>query len=105
MTPDDVVWTFNTLKEKGHPRYRSYYGHDTKVEKAGERGIRFTFKSAENRELPQIIGQMPVLSKAYWSGREFSKATLEPPLGSGAYTIESFDTSRAATYRRVTDCC
>jgi microcin C transport system substrate-binding protein len=103
MTPDDVVWTFNTLQEKGHPRYRSYYGDVTKVEKAGERGIRFTFKSAENRELPQIIGQMPVLSKAYWSGRDFAKTTLEPPLGSGAYKIDTFDPGRSVTYRRIAD--
>ena len=57
----------------------------TKVEKEGERGVRFSFKSAENRELPQILGQMPVLSKAYWAGRDFEKTTLDPPLGSGPY--------------------
>jgi microcin C transport system substrate-binding protein len=103
MTADDVVWTFDTLRTKGNPRYRSYYGDVTKVEKEGERGIRFTFKSADNRELPQIIGQMPVLSKAYWSSRDFSKTTLEPPLGSGAYKIETFDPGRSVTYRRVAD--
>src|ERR1700730_2351846 len=103
MTADDVVWTFDTLRTKGNPRYRSYYGDVTKVEKEGERGIRFTFKSADNRELPQIIGQMPVLSKAYWSTRDFSKTTLEPPLGSGAYKIDTFDAGRSVTYRRVAD--
>ena len=65
MTPEDVVWTFETLRTKGAPSYRSYYGDVTKVEKEGERGVRFSFKSSENRELPQILGQMPVLSKAY----------------------------------------
>src|SRR5204863_252881 len=99
----DIIWTFNTLREKGHPRYRSYYGDVTKLEKAGERGVRFTLKSADNRELPQIIGQMPVLSKAYWSNRDFTKTTLEPPLGSGAYKIDSFDPGRSVTYRRVAD--
>src|SRR6266404_9435348 len=103
MTADDVVWTFETLRAKGHPSYRSYYGDVTKVEKEGERGVRFTLKSADNRELPQIIGQMPVLSKAYWSTRDFSKTTLEPPLGSGAYKIDSFDPGRSVTYRRVAD--
>jgi microcin C transport system substrate-binding protein len=101
MTPEDVVWTFETLRAKGHPMYRSYYGDVTKVEKEGERGVRFTFKSADNRELPQILGQMPVLSKAYWSGRDFEKTTLDPPLGSGPYKIESVDPGRAITYRRV----
>ena len=103
MTPEDVVWTFETLRAKGHPMYRSYYGDVTKVEKEGERGVRFSFKSAENRELPQILGQMPVLSKAYWSGRDFEKTTLDPPLGSGPYKIESLDPGRSITYRRVAD--
>ncbi len=103
MTPDDVVWTFNTLREKGHPMYRSYYGDVTEVAQEGERGVRFRFKSTENRELPQILGQMPVLSKAYWSGRDFAKTTLEPPLGSGAYKVDSLDPGRSITYRRVAD--
>ncbi|MBV8936035.1 MAG: ABC transporter substrate-binding protein, partial [Alphaproteobacteria bacterium] len=103
MTPEDVIWTFETLRAKGAPSYRSYYGDVTKVEKEGERGVRFLFKSAENRELPQILGQMPVLSKAYWSGRDFEKTTLDPPLGSGPYKIESLDPGRSITYRRVPD--
>lgn len=103
MTPDDVVWTFNTLRQKGQPSYRAYYGDVTKVAREGERGVRFTFKSADNRELPQILGQMPVLSKAYWLGRDFEKTTLEPPLGSGPYKIEAIDPGRSITYRRVAD--
>jgi len=103
MTPDDVVWTFEMLRAKGQPHYRSYYGDVTKVGKEGERGIRFYFKSAENRELPQILGEMPVLSKVYWSGRDFEKTTLDPPLGSGPYKIESLDPGRSITYRRVAD--
>src|SRR6516162_3019202 len=103
ITADDVVWTFETLRSKGQPMYRSYYGDVTKVEKEGEHGVRFTFKSAENRELPQILGEMPVLSKAYWSRRDFEKTTLDPPLGSGPYKIESLDPGRSITYRRVAD--
>ena len=103
MTPEDVVWTFETLRAKGQPMYRSYYGDVTKVEKEGEQGVRFYFKSAENRELPQILGQMPVLSKAYWSGRDFEKTTLDPPIGSGPYKIEAIDPGRSITYRRVAD--
>jgi microcin C transport system substrate-binding protein len=103
ITPEDVIWTFETLKEKGHPRYRLYYADVVKAEKVGERGVKFTFRSGNNRELPQIVGEMPVLSKAYWSSRDFAKTTLEPPLGSGPYKIESFDVGRTITYRRVTD--
>ncbi|MFL5268424.1 MAG: extracellular solute-binding protein [Stellaceae bacterium] len=103
MTPDDVVWTFETLRAKGLPMYRSYYGDVTQVVKEGERGVRFLFKSANNRELPVILGEMPVLSKAYWSGRDFEKTTLDAPLGSGPYKIEAVDPGRSITYRRVAD--
>ncbi len=103
ITPEDVIWTFETLRAKGQPIYREYYGDVTKVEKEGDRGVRFYFKSAKNRELPQIIGQMPVLSKAYWSSKDFEKTTLDPPLGSGPYKIQSIDPGRSITYRRVAD--
>jgi len=103
ITPDDVIWTFDTLREKGQPMYRSYYGDVDKVEAEGERGVRFHFKSAENRELPQIVGQMPVLSKKYWAGRDFTKTTLDAPLGSGPYKVEAVDPGRSITYRLVPD--
>jgi microcin C transport system substrate-binding protein len=103
MTVDDVMWTFETLKTKGQPFFRSYYGSVAKVEKVGERKVKFSFAPGDNRELPLILGQLPVLSKAYWSKREFEKTTLEPPLGSGAYKIQSFEAGRSITYRRVKD--
>lgn len=103
ITPDDVIWTFNTLREKGRPNFRSYYADVTSVEKVGERGVKFVLKDGQNRELPQILGQLPVLSKAWWSTRDFDKTTLEAPLGSGPYKIESFDAGRSITYRRVPD--
>jgi microcin C transport system substrate-binding protein len=103
ITPDDVVWSFGILRDKGQPLYRFYYGDVTKVEKEGDRGVRFTFKSPDNRELPQIISEMPVLSKAYWANRDFDKTTLDPPLGSGPYKIEAVEPGRSITYRRVAD--
>ena len=103
MTPEDVIWTFNTLKEKGDPHYRLYYADVVKAEKVGERAVKFTFRSGDNRELPEIVGQLPVLSKKHWSGREFDKTTLEPPLGSGPYKVDTFDAGRYIVYRRVAD--
>ncbi len=103
ITPGDVVWTFDTLRDQGHPMYRSYYGDVTKVEPEGERGVRFTFKTANNRELPVILGEMPVLSKKYWSSHDFTKTTLDPPLGSGPYKVASLDPGRSITYQRVAD--
>jgi microcin C transport system substrate-binding protein len=100
ITPDDVIWTFDALRSKGRPEFRQYYADVAKVEKVGERSVKFSFKSTENRELPQIIGEMPVLSKTYWTAHEFDKTTLEPPLGSGPYKVEAVDPGRSITYRR-----
>ncbi len=103
ITPADVVWSFGILRDKGQPLYRHYYGDVTKVEVEGERGVRFTFKSGDNRELPAIISELPVLSQAYWANRDFEKTTLDTPLGSGPYKIETVDPGRSITYRRVPD--
>jgi microcin C transport system substrate-binding protein len=101
ITVEDVIWSFVTLKSKGHPFYRTYYSQVTSAAAAGPRRVRFGFKGGMNRELPLIVGQMPVLPKAWWAGRDFAKTTLEPPLGSGPYQVEAVDPGRSITYRRV----
>jgi len=103
VTAADVVWTFEALKTKGHPFYRAYYAKVTAAEAVGERRVKFTFAPGDNRELPLIVGQLPVLSKAYWSARDFTKTTLEAPLGSGPYAVAAVDPGRSITYRRVPD--
>jgi len=101
ITADDVVWTFETLTSKGHPFYRSYYSKVVKAEQLGIRRVRFSFSPGDNRELPLIIGQLPVLSKAYWGTHDFGATTLQPPLGSGPYRVESVEPGRSIIYRRV----
>ena len=103
MTVEDVIWTFETLKKQGHPFYRSYYAYVARAEAAGPRRVRFTFTGGTNRELPLIVGQMPVLPKRWWAGRDFTRTTLEPPLGSGPYRVEALEPGRSITYRRVAD--
>ncbi len=103
ITVEDVIWTFNTLIEQGRPFYRFYYGSVDKVEATGERTVRFSFKPGENRELPLILGQLVVLPKHYWEGRDFGATTLEPPLGSGAYRIASHEPNRTVVLERVED--
>ncbi|UEM19855.1 extracellular solute-binding protein [Skermanella mucosa] len=99
---EDVIFTFDTLRE-AHPFYRAYYANVAKVERTGERTVRFTFAPGDNRELPLILGQLPVLPKHYWEGRTFDQTTLEPPLGSGPYRIARVDPGRSITYERVSD--
>jgi microcin C transport system substrate-binding protein len=103
VTPDDVLWTFQTLLEKGQPFYRFYYGSVDQVEKRGERGVYFHFKPGTNRELPLILGQLPVLPKHWWATRTFDAASLEPPLGSGAYKVGAVEAGRFVEYVRVPD--
>lgn len=100
---EDVIFTFNLLREQGHPIWKFYYADVTTVEKTGEREVTFRFRPGENRELPLIIGQMAVLPEHYWKGREFSRTTLEPPLGSGPYRIARVDAGRSIVYQRVED--
>ena len=101
VTADDVVFTFNILKKDGHPRYRLGLKNVTKAEKLGNRRVRFVFSEDAGRELPLLVGQLPVMSEKYWQDREFSKASLEGPLGSGPYRVEDVDPGRSVTYRRV----
>lgn len=103
VTADDVDFSFNILMKEGSPFYRYYYQNVDKVEKLGPRSIKFSFKPGENRELPLIIGQLQIIPKHYWQDKDFSKTTLDAPLGSGPYKIKSFDAGRTITYERVKD--
>ena len=100
---EDVIFSFDILKTEGHPFFRNYWADVEKAEKTGERTVKFTFGGEINLELPLIIGELTILPKHYWEGREFAETTLEPPLGSGPYKIESVDAGRSITYQRVED--
>jgi microcin C transport system substrate-binding protein len=109
VTPADVIFSFNTLKAN-NPQYAFYYKNVTGAEQTGEREVTFTFDEKNNRELPQIVGQLPILPKHWWEGtgpdgkkRDVTQTTLETPLGSGAYRLKSFEPGRSAVYERVPD--
>lgn len=103
VTAEDVAWTFNTLRQHGRPHYRAYYADVTEVVAEGPRRVTFRFKSNENRELAQILGQLPVLPKHWWEGRDFARPSLDVPLGSGPYRVERFEAGRSLVLRRVPD--
>ena len=109
VTTDDVLFSFDALKTNS-PFYGVYYRHVVNIEKIDEREIKFTFDGPGNRELPQIVGQLPVLPKHWWEGtdksgrkRDITQTTLEPPLGSGPYRLKDFAPGRTLVYEKVDD--
>ncbi|MBE1237695.1 ABC transporter substrate-binding protein [Phaeovibrio sulfidiphilus] len=103
VSAEDVAFSLETLRTKGLPFYNAYYGDVASVEVLGPRTVRFVFRHSNNRELPLIIGQMPILPKHYWESRDFEAVTLEIPVHSGPYAIETFEPGRSITYRRRAD--
>ncbi|MEO1650307.1 MAG: extracellular solute-binding protein [Pseudomonadota bacterium] len=107
VTVDDVIFSLEVLK-KVNPQINGYYQNVVKAEKTGEREVTFSFDKTGNRELPQIVGQLPILPKHYWTGtgrdgakRDLASSTLEPPVGNGPYRIADVDPGRSITYERV----
>ena len=98
ISPEDVIWTFNTLMEKGHPFYKYYYGDVVEVIQENDNKVRFNFKGNTNLELPLIVGQLPVLPKHYWTNKNFEETSMDIPIGSGPYKIKNFDAGRTITY-------
>lgn len=101
ITPADVIFSFNVLREKGAPFYRFYYRDVTRVEQTGPRNVKFTFGAGQNPELPLIIGQLRIFPAHYWETRDFGKPTLDVPLGSGPYRISDVKVGRSITLERV----
>ncbi len=104
ITPEDVKFSFETIISKGHPVYKTYWGQVDTVEKISENEVKFLFKGKPNPELPLIIGyQLPIFSKKDWQGKDFSKTTLTPPIGSGPYLISDFKAGRSITLDKNQD--
>jgi len=103
ITSNDVIFSFHTLIKHGHPRFAQNYQDVDTVEKLGPRRVKFTFKGTDTRALPLRVGELPVLSEAFWQGRNFEKSLLEPPLGSGPYKLVAFEAGRSVAFERVTN--
>ncbi len=109
ITAEDVVWSFEKLTEL-NPSQKFYYQHVSKAEVTGDHEVTFTFDQTGNRELPNIVGQLLVLPKHWWEGkdangkqRDISASTLEAPLGSGPYRVDRIVPGKTIIYRRVAD--
>lgn len=103
VTAEDVVFSFHLLMEEGNPFYRGYYADVSHVEALDTHTVRFEFATNESRELPLIVGQLPILPEHYWDERDFSAPTLARHPGSGPYRIAEVEPGRRIVYERVED--
>ncbi|GLK75761.1 ABC transporter substrate-binding protein [Methylopila jiangsuensis] len=103
ITAEDVLFTFQLLKEHGHPSYRSNYRRVKAAAAEGERAVRFDLADSEDRELPLILGLMPVLPAHAIDPKTFEDTTLKPIVGSGPYVISALEPGRSLTLRRDPD--
>jgi microcin C transport system substrate-binding protein len=103
ITADDVEFSFDIRREHGDPQFKFYYANVERVEKLDVHTVKFVFRPGENRELPLIVSELEILPKHFWDGRDFSKSSLEVPLGSGPYKIKAFEANRWIVYERVKD--
>ncbi len=100
VTPEDVVFSWRLLRDKGRPNYRTYYAKVTKAEAVGERSVRFDLSNADDRELPLILGLMPVLPRHATDPDTFEETSLKPIVASGPYVVAGVDVGRSVTLAR-----
>ncbi len=100
VTVDDVIHSHALLRDKGRPNHRFFYSKVSKVEKIGEDTVKFTFKPEGDREMPLIMGLMPILPKHIYSIETFEKTTLKAPTGSGPYLVDKIDAGSSISFKR-----
>ena len=100
ITVDDVIFSFELLRDHGRPNHRSYYQKVSKAEKSGERKVKFTFDASGDREMPLIMGLMPVLPKHLIDPETFEKTSFVPPVGSGPYLVGEVKPGQSISLKR-----
>lgn len=104
ITAEDVVFSFETLRDRGHPSYRMLLSPVERAVAESERRVRFDFaEGAAKRDLPMLVAGLPVLSKKYYTENDFTESTLKKPVGSGPYRIGRVAPGQSVTFERVPD--
>lgn len=103
VTIDDVVFSLETLRDKGRPNYKTYYSKVERIERIGDRTVKLHFAPDGDRETPLILGLMPIIPKHVYEKRDFGAANFDTPVGSGPYTVERTVPGRRIVYRRNPD--
>ena len=100
VTAGDVVFSWQLLRDHGRPNHRTYYARVAKAEILNPRSVRFDLVDTSDREMPLILGLMPVLPKHAVDVANFEKSTLKPPIGSGPYVVAAVDPGKSVTFKR-----
>jgi peptide/nickel transport system substrate-binding protein len=103
VTPDDVLFSWALLKSKGRPNHRTYYAKVAAAEKVGERGVKFTFAGGGDREMPLIMGLMPVLPRHAITAENFEKTSFDKPVASGPYAVSEVSPGASIVFKRNPD--
>jgi peptide/nickel transport system substrate-binding protein len=100
VTPEDVLFSWQIMRDKGRPNYRTYYTKVNKAEVIGSQEVRFDLAGTNDRELPLILGLMPVLAKHATAAERFEETSFRAPLGSGPYVVTAVDPGKSFTLKR-----
>ncbi len=100
VTPEDVLFSWQLLRDKGRPNHRLYYSKVAKAEIVGDRAVRFDLSGNDDRELPLILGLMPVLPKHAVNAESFEETSFDPIVGSGPYIVAEVKPGQSITLKR-----
>jgi len=103
ITADDVIFSMETLRERGRPNHRNSYKKVVRTDRLSDHSVKFVFDASGDREMPLIMASMPVLPRHLLTAETFDRTTLTPPVGSGPYVIAAVDPGRSITYKRNAD--
>jgi len=103
VTPEDVIFTYEVFTEKGRPPYSDRMSRIEKIEKTGERGVKFTFNDKADREFPLIIALTPIIPKHAFDKATFDQTTLKPVIGSGPYVVDRVAPGERIVFKRNPD--
>src|SRR5437660_3938391 len=99
VTAEDIIFSWQLMRDRGRPNHRSYYAKVAKAEIIGEHAVRFDLSGSDDRELPLILGLMPVLAKHAVAPESFEETSFKAPLGSGPYVVGDVDPGKSVTFK------
>lgn len=100
LTAHDVEFTFKKLLAEGAPGIRMYFSDLADIKAISKHQVRFDFKTADNKEMPLIVATISIFSEKYWKDKDFTRVTMQAPMGSGPYVIDKVDAGRSISYKR-----